>query len=135
MRSRLLAVLALLTAGLVAAPPPAGAAEAVLSQNKPVTASSVEHAGTPATAAVDGNTGTRWSSAFTANAWIQVDLGAPAALSRVASRPARSATCTPPPRPPPRCATSPPPPSVTDRSPHGRPGFAGPPARRVIVSR
>ena len=84
MRSRLLAVLVLLTAGLVAAPPPAGAAEVVLSQNKPVTVSSVEHAGTPATAAVDGNTGTRWASAFTATAWIQVDLGAPAALSRVA---------------------------------------------------
>jgi hypothetical protein len=32
--------------------------------NRPVSASSTENAGTPATAAVDGNAGTRWSSAF-----------------------------------------------------------------------
>lgn len=74
----------LLAAFLIATTPHADAAEVVLSQNKPVTASSVENAGTSATAAVDGNTGTRWSSAFTPTAWIQVDLGAPAALSRVA---------------------------------------------------
>src|SRR6202000_1033915 len=32
--------------------------------NKTTTASSTENAGTPAAAATDGNTGTRWSSAF-----------------------------------------------------------------------
>ncbi|MER7277123.1 discoidin domain-containing protein [Dactylosporangium sp. NPDC000244] len=63
--------------------PPAHAAEVVLSQNKPVTASSQESAGTPATAAVDGNTGTRWSSAFAASQWFQVDLGAAASVSRI----------------------------------------------------
>ena len=43
--------------------------------NKPATASSTENAGTPAGSAVDGNAGTRWSSAFSDPQWIQVDLG------------------------------------------------------------
>ncbi|MEN0130415.1 MAG: discoidin domain-containing protein [Brevundimonas sp.] len=48
----------------------------VLSQGKPTTASSVESAATPATSATDGDAGTRWSSSFADNQWIQVDLGA-----------------------------------------------------------
>jgi F5/8 type C domain/Beta-1,3-glucanase len=44
--------------------------------NRPATASSSENAGTAASAAVDGNTGTRWSSAFSDPQWLQVDLGA-----------------------------------------------------------
>ncbi|NJP41957.1 discoidin domain-containing protein [Actinacidiphila epipremni] len=44
--------------------------------NHTATASSTENAGTPASAAVDGNTGTRWSSAFSDPQWLQVDLGA-----------------------------------------------------------
>jgi hypothetical protein len=43
--------------------------------NRPATASSTENAGTPASAAVDGNTGTRWSSAASDPQWIQIDLG------------------------------------------------------------
>ncbi|TVZ06154.1 hypothetical protein EAS64_01545 [Trebonia kvetii] len=43
--------------------------------NKTATASSTENAGTPASAAVDGNTGTRWSSAFSDPQWLEVDLG------------------------------------------------------------
>ncbi|MEC3992369.1 discoidin domain-containing protein [Actinacidiphila sp. DG2A-62] len=43
--------------------------------NKTATASSTENAGTPASAAVDGNTGTRWSSAASDPQWLQVDLG------------------------------------------------------------
>ncbi|WP_374118239.1 discoidin domain-containing protein [Streptomyces sp. RKAG337] len=43
--------------------------------NRPATASSTENGGTPATAAVDGNAGTRWSSAATDPQWLQVDLG------------------------------------------------------------
>ena len=64
---------------------PAGRAQAatLLSQGKPATASSVENAGFPASAAVDGNTGTRWSSAFSDPQWIQVDLGATASISQV----------------------------------------------------
>ncbi|GIF45654.1 hypothetical protein Afe04nite_01930 [Asanoa ferruginea] len=61
----------------------AGAEEIVLSQGKPVTASSVEGRAFPAEAAVDGDTKTRWSSAFADPQWLQVDLGAPTAIERV----------------------------------------------------
>ncbi|HEX6471500.1 MAG TPA: discoidin domain-containing protein [Streptosporangiaceae bacterium] len=44
-------------------------------QGRPATASSSESAAFPAGNAVDGNTGTRWSSAFGDPQWIQVDLG------------------------------------------------------------
>ncbi|MFI8448630.1 discoidin domain-containing protein [Streptomyces erythrochromogenes] len=64
----------------------AQAAPVLLSQGKPATASSVEGAGTPAAAAVDGDNGTRWSSQFSDPQWIQVDLGAPARLSQVVLR-------------------------------------------------
>lgn len=47
-----------------------------LALHKVVTVSSVENAGTPGTNAVDGNTGTRWSSAFSDPQWIYVDLQA-----------------------------------------------------------
>ena len=43
--------------------------------NQPATASSVENSSFPPSAAVDGNTGTRWSSAFSDPQWLQVDLG------------------------------------------------------------
>jgi hypothetical protein len=55
----------------------------MLSQGKPATASSVENAGTPAANAVDGNTGTRWSSTFADPQWLQVDLGASHTVSQV----------------------------------------------------
>ncbi|MCU0431483.1 MAG: discoidin domain-containing protein [Cytophagaceae bacterium] len=44
--------------------------------NKPVFVSSIEHGGTPAAAAVDGNLNSRWSSQFADPQWIYVDLGA-----------------------------------------------------------
>ncbi|MET0494984.1 MAG: discoidin domain-containing protein [Actinoplanes sp.] len=77
------ALLGLLAAFLVATIKGADAAEVVVSQGKPTTASSVEWEGTPASAATDGNAGTRWSSAFTAAQWIQVDLGATTAVSSI----------------------------------------------------
>src|SRR6266699_395976 len=83
------AVLAVLVAtalaayALIAASTAAHAAPSLLSQGKTATASSTENAGTPASAAVDGNTGTRWSSAFSDPQWLQVDLGAPATISQV----------------------------------------------------
>jgi hypothetical protein len=77
---------ALLGAYLVVVATPAGAADALLSQGKPVTASSIESVAFPATAAVDGNTGTRWSSAFSDPQRLPVDLGATATVSRVALR-------------------------------------------------
>ncbi|AGZ38930.1 discoidin domain-containing protein [Actinoplanes friuliensis] len=62
----------------------AEAAETLLSQGKTATASSSENPGAfPASAAVDGNTGTRWASAFSDPQWLQVDLGASSAISRV----------------------------------------------------
>ncbi len=64
----------------------AQAAAALLSQGKPVTASSQEHYGTPASAAVDGDANTRWSSAASDPQWIRVDLGAPTSVSQVVLR-------------------------------------------------
>ncbi|MBG6104945.1 hypothetical protein IW249_005359 [Micromonospora vinacea] len=78
-----------LTVALVAALTPTGtttpaqAAPSLLSQGRTATASSTENAGTPASAAVDGNTGTRWASAFSDPQWLQVDLGARATISQV----------------------------------------------------
>ena len=54
-----------------------------LALNKPATASSQENASFPASNAVDGNTGTRWSSAFSDPQWIYADLGATHAINKV----------------------------------------------------
>ncbi|MFC7642724.1 discoidin domain-containing protein [Streptosporangium lutulentum] len=63
---------------------PASAADGLLSQGRPATASSSEGAAYNASAAVDGNlTGTRWASSFSDPQWFQVDLGATATISRV----------------------------------------------------
>ncbi|WP_089103586.1 discoidin domain-containing protein [Streptomyces hyaluromycini] len=78
-----LAAMAALLALPVAHAPAAQAADTPLSQGKTATASSEENAGTAAGNAVDGNTGTRWSSAFTDDQWLQVDLGATAQVSQV----------------------------------------------------
>ncbi|WP_327130903.1 discoidin domain-containing protein [Streptomyces sp. NBC_01343] len=78
---------ALIAALLVLLPGSAAqAAPVLLSQGRPVTASGQENAGTPASAAVDGDNATRWSSQFADPQWIQVDLGAPARLSQVVLR-------------------------------------------------
>ncbi|WP_327406925.1 discoidin domain-containing protein [Streptomyces sp. NBC_01288] len=63
--------------------PPAGCDTANAAQGKTATASSTENAGTPASAAFDGNTVTRWSSAASDPQWIQVDLGSSQSLCRV----------------------------------------------------
>src|SRR5439155_4847376 len=62
---------------------PTPAAGSLLSQGKPATASSSESSSYPAGNAVDGNTATRWSSAFSDPQWIYVDLGATATITRV----------------------------------------------------
>ncbi len=62
--------------------PPGGGGATLPSQGRPTTASSTENATFPAAGATDGNTGTRWSSAFSDPQWIQVDLGATHAVSR-----------------------------------------------------
>src|SRR5450755_1907936 len=51
--------------------------------NKPATASSLENAGFPASNAVDGNLGTRWSSAFSDPQWLEVDLGSTQSICQV----------------------------------------------------
>jgi riboflavin synthase alpha subunit len=74
-------LLAALTA--IAVDQASAAAGTLISQGKPATASSTENVGTPAADAVDGNTGTRWSSAFADPQWLQVDLGASATINQV----------------------------------------------------
>ena len=89
LRTRLIAsgALAALAASLVVAlTSSADAADPLLSQGKPATASSAENAGTPASAAVDGDVGTRWSSAFSDLQWLRVDLGSTATISQVVLR-------------------------------------------------
>ncbi|MGI5185863.1 discoidin domain-containing protein [Dactylosporangium sp. CA-152071] len=78
------AVAAMLCTYIVLVVTRADAAETLLSQGKPTTASSTENAGSPASNATDGNTGTRWSSAFSDPQWIQVDLGSTQTITRVA---------------------------------------------------
>jgi hypothetical protein len=78
----LVAVLAL-AAALLAGTAHSAEAATLISQGKTATASSVENASFPASAAVDGNTGTRWSSAFSDPQWLEVDLGASASISQV----------------------------------------------------
>ncbi|MER7052481.1 discoidin domain-containing protein [Streptomyces sp. NPDC000351] len=80
----LLALGALVASSLALAAPPAEAAETLLSQGRPATASSQEGDGYAPSAAVDGNlTGSRWASRWSDSQWLQVDLGQRSDLSRV----------------------------------------------------
>ncbi|GGO28205.1 hypothetical protein GCM10011574_62450 [Microbispora bryophytorum] len=54
-----------------------------VAQGRPSSASSAENGASPASAAFDGNTGTRWSSAFSDPQWIQVDLGSSQQICKV----------------------------------------------------
>ena len=60
-----------------------GGGGGLLSQGHPATASSLENSGHPASYAVDGDTTTRWSSAYSDPQWLEVDLGATHAISQV----------------------------------------------------
>ena len=72
-------VISVLVSGMGAMAPKAAAATCGTTNvalNKTATASSYENqTAYPASAAVDGNTGTRWSSAFSDPQWLEVDLG------------------------------------------------------------
>lgn len=59
-----------------------GFAQTLLSLNKPAVSSSQE-AALAAALAVDGNSATRWGSAFTNSEWIYIDLGQVANINRV----------------------------------------------------
>ena len=61
----------------------AGCGTTNIALNKPATSSSNENAGTTPNLAVDGNAGTRWSSAFSDPQWIYVDLGSTQNICRV----------------------------------------------------
>ncbi len=63
--------------------PAGGGGSTLLSQGHPATSSSNENSTLGPANAVDGNTGTRWSSGFSDPQWIQVDLGATHSISRV----------------------------------------------------
>src|SRR6185312_14455098 len=85
---RALAVASLICTGLVlpGAIPTAAAATCAttnIAQGKTATASSTENASFPASNAVDGNTGTRWSSAFSEPQWLEVDLGSSQSICQV----------------------------------------------------
>jgi len=80
------ALMALMVGYVVANVPDAAAADPLISQGRAATASSTENGGSPAGNAVDGNTGTRWSSTFGDPQWLRVDLGATATISRVVLR-------------------------------------------------
>lgn len=80
-----LVLAAVLAVGALTIPAPsAQAVDVPLSQGKAVTVSSLENANSnPGSAAVDGSTATRWSSAAADGQWIQVDLGARANVTKV----------------------------------------------------
>jgi F5/8 type C domain/Right handed beta helix region len=70
----------------VAALPATASAQSALVEKAaghPATASSVQKAGLEPAKANDGNTTTRWSSAWSDNQWWQVDLGSTRAVSQV----------------------------------------------------
>ncbi|MFD9125233.1 DUF1996 domain-containing protein [Kitasatospora sp. NPDC059571] len=75
------AVLALV--GIGSTTPQAGAADGLISQSRPVVASSLESASFPAGAVVDGDATTRWASTWSDPQWLQIDLGAGATVSKV----------------------------------------------------
>jgi hypothetical protein len=54
-----------------------------IAQGRTATTSSVESVAFPASNAVDGNLGTRWSSGFSDPQWLQVDLGGTRSICRV----------------------------------------------------
>jgi len=60
-----------------------GSTASVLSAGKNATASSNQTSEYPPSAAVDGNSATRWSSAYADPQWLQVDLGATHSVNRV----------------------------------------------------
>ena len=64
----------------------AAAAPANLALSASATASSAENAGTSASAAIDGDLTTRWSSAFSDPQTIELDLGARASISQITLR-------------------------------------------------
>ena len=78
-----LAVAAVAGSLLVAGVQSAQAADSLLSQGRPALASSLENGESPAAAAVDGRTETRWGSQWADPQWLRVDLGGTATVTQV----------------------------------------------------
>ncbi len=81
-----LAAAVLTVAYILVAPVSATAADVLLSQGKPTTASSTQGTGLEASKATDGDVNSRWSSQWSDPQWIQVDLQQPNAVSQVILR-------------------------------------------------
>jgi F5/8 type C domain/Beta-1,3-glucanase/Putative Ig domain len=77
----LLAAVAVVASGTPSAAASCGTTNLAL--NQPATASSIQSASFPASAAVDGNLGTRWASAFSDPQWLEVDLGSAQTICQV----------------------------------------------------
>ncbi len=76
------------TGGVIPEPEPEpepnpGSGSVNIAKDKNAISSGDESVGTPASNAVDGNEGTRWSSEFVDNAWLTVDLGAEYSVNKV----------------------------------------------------
>jgi beta-glucanase (GH16 family) len=69
------------TTGPPVSPPPT--CGPLISQGRPTSSSAIEAPNLAAQYAVDGNPGTRWSSAFSDPQWMQIDLGAAKPITRV----------------------------------------------------
>ena len=78
-----LLLLAIIAVALASGPARPAQAATNLALNRPVSASSTYSTSFPASAAVDGSTTTRWSSAFGDPQWIRVDLGQSYSISSV----------------------------------------------------
>src|SRR5260221_554436 len=78
----LLVVLALFNSN-TSTPASAACGTTNVALNKTATSSSNENAGTTPNLAVDGNAGTRWSSAASDPQWLQIDLGSTQSICRV----------------------------------------------------
>ena len=82
-RWRIALVVAVVAAIAVVVAPFARAADSLISQGKPVTASSVQSDDLAPSFVNDGNDGTRWGSQWSDPQWIRIDLGATATISQV----------------------------------------------------
>jgi hypothetical protein len=73
-------------AGAPPPPPPPPPPTQNLARNRPMASSSNESGAFTPNLAVDGNGGTRWSSAFSDPQWIRVDLGSTRTINRIVLR-------------------------------------------------
>ncbi|GAA3206645.1 discoidin domain-containing protein [Actinocorallia longicatena] len=83
MKARTLGTAIAVASSLFVLPTAAHAAEHLLSQGRPVTASSSQPGPFSAAQAVDGDPATRWASDWSDAQWLQVDLGSTSKVRRI----------------------------------------------------